>query len=175
MEVTTITPQLYSDSPKVGGNGAFSGSRDVWLVDFEGKRAVVKYIRSADENAQEVKLWDMVQDTDLAPMFAEVYAHTEHFQYIVMERVAHVLSEYDPQVAVGETGSNLAIYRLSDPVVHENYIKFLEILFAKCRERGIRISDTHPGNIGIREDGTFAVIDYASFSRSSNINTGGWS
>jgi hypothetical protein len=160
VEQITLSHDSLSKSPVIGGSGGFEGHRRVWAYDFEGKAAVVKQDRFSD-NAEEVRIWERVKDTPIARLFAEVYAHTEDNEYIVMERVSEVLNKAADidfgAYSYAGTGWRDDTYK----VAYDTTVARLRL---ECGKYGMTPNDLHEGNFGIREDGSVCVIDYANFT-----------
>lgn len=159
METCTFDVASLSSSPKIGGAFGFNGSRDVWAITYDGVPCVVKYDPRGYQNGPEIATWDKVKYTGIAHYFAPILAHSEDNKFLVMERVEKVLSEYDPQLTFGG-------YHLNDEALDKRYYEFRHHIEADCDKMGIDADDLHPGNVGIRADGTLAVIDYGYFDRS---------
>lgn len=128
------------------GNGILLGSgayRDVRAYD-DG--AVIKTTRAIwDEhemNANEVARWLLVKDTQHARYFFGLRCWADDYSWIVQERAVKTLEEAIMDREIFE----------HDPRVKE------------CRQiaRYYGVKDLHVENLGLRADGSVAVLDYAT-------------
>lgn len=173
MEQIMFSADSVRDLKQIGGmreNGdysdiaAYKGSRSVWLIEYNDTAAVVKREFRGRDNKREAEVWDAVNGTDLAKYFAPVLAHTDDFEYIMMERAVSVLCD----MGVRQDYDLPRYYGFEDETITEQYNDFCDEIEMVCRSHGIEASDLHPGNVAIMSDGRMAMIDYGFFDLNNN-------
>jgi hypothetical protein len=114
-------------------------------------KTVLKIARDAYHvlfNQREIETWQAVKDTDGAHRFFRPLAWADDYSWVTYERAPRIASGWEPP------GHEGIVYNLYHDPRWRAFETTMNELYG--------VSDTSAINVGVREDGSFAVLDYGN-------------
>lgn len=154
---------------KALGGGAYRTAYPI------GKEYVVKvergYMGKYESNEREIKIWNIVRDSDAATLFCPILAHAPDNSAVIQPRVRimdHALEPYQKRKDAEKYGSKEWHKRREQlnkvmRTLNVERTAFVARLSAACSPHKIVVHDLHEGNIGWDASGNMIVVDYGNF------------